>query len=376
MSQDDNHPPPAPPAGDHNQPSAPSKDKPKPTASANQNSNSLLNRIQDSATTLIRDAITRPNPMSLGSELQGLQGDKASSSSSASASAATSQLNGYTSTAKQPSFSSSSFRESGLRGPSIRENDEPQLNWLLDASDVSETVSVEDLDRYLTASSAASVSSPRETFMGEDGGKGKGKAVSTETGYEEAWSNATGTRSVSNAQEAARIGHVNEHDGAEVVALLADPSFDAEGSADVYSGYDDDDAVAPLTADEIKILDSFRRQSGIPSNTGTTGGAQNLPVITAHSLIPDIDSFLASDNSSNRTDTSLRDAVLRGLPGAEDWMAVNDRYQDEVWGYLRPALEAAGREIEEKKNVAEEGGKVADGPAVRRLKMILRHMQI
>lgn len=74
---------------------------------------------------------------------------------------------------------------------------------------------------------------------------------------------------------------------------------------------------------------------------------------------------------------TLRNMVLSHLPGAEDWMAVEERYHDEVWGYLRPTLEAAKKEIEEKKEKEKQGSPNVrkDGPAVRRLKMILRHMQ-
>jgi hypothetical protein len=56
-------------------------------------------------------------------------------------------------------------------------------------------------------------------------------------------------------------------------------------------------------------------------------------------------------------------------------MNVDERYNDEVWGYLRPAVEAAAVEIQQQKeeNTVREGDD-GDGPAVKRLKMILRHM--
>ncbi|KGO38552.1 hypothetical protein PEX1_106540 [Penicillium expansum] len=73
--------------------------------------------------------------------------------------------------------------------------------------------------------------------------------------------------------------------------------------------------------------------------------------------------------------TSLRDAVLTNLPGAGDWIGVEKRYHDEVWGYLQPVLEEARAEIEEKEVGVEGLGVGEDGPAVRRLKMILMHMK-
>ncbi|CAI7575274.1 unnamed protein product [Penicillium viridicatum] len=77
--------------------------------------------------------------------------------------------------------------------------------------------------------------------------------------------------------------------------------------------------------------------------------------------------------TSTSNSTSLRDAVLANLPGAGDWIGVQERYHDEVWGFLQPVLEEARAEIEEK---GVEGlGHGEDGPAVRRLKMILMHMK-
>ncbi|OQD69799.1 hypothetical protein PENPOL_c002G10023 [Penicillium polonicum] len=77
--------------------------------------------------------------------------------------------------------------------------------------------------------------------------------------------------------------------------------------------------------------------------------------------------------TSTANSTSLRDAVLANLPGAGDWIGVQERYHDEVWGFLQPVLEEARAEIEEK---GVEGlGPGEDGPAVRRLKMILMHMK-
>lgn len=82
---------------------------------------------------------------------------------------------------------------------------------------------------------------------------------------------------------------------------------------------------------------------------------------------------MGSTSTSTSTSTSLRDAVLTNLPGAGDWIGVQERYHDEVWGFLQPVLEEARAEIEEK---GVEGlGAGEDGPAVRRLKMILMHMK-
>lgn len=168
-------------------------------------------------------------------------------------------------------------------------------------------------------------------------------------------------------------------DGAEVVSLLADTSFDPD-----FGGTEDVDldmaaAPPPLTAAEIKMLDSFRRQIG----DSDSNSQNHQPGLSSLSLVPDIDTFLQQNDLSVFSQSidsraasamTLRDSVLEYLPGAEDWVTVHERYHDEVWGYLRPALEAAKAEIEEKGPDAQEGDE-NDGPAVRRLKMILKHMR-
>jgi hypothetical protein len=70
---------------------------------------------------------------------------------------------------------------------------------------------------------------------------------------------------------------------------------------------------------------------------------------------------------------ALRDEVLSRLPGAGDWVGVQERYHDEVWGFLEPVLEAAKTEIDARGEDGNTNG-AREGPAVRRLRMILGHM--
>ncbi|KAL2697514.1 hypothetical protein AAEP93_011418 [Penicillium crustosum] len=107
-------------------------------------------------------------------------------------------------------------------------------------------------------------------------------------------------------------------------------------------------------------------------NQGVEVGSGSGIRIAAGNAIPTGAGFTSTSNSTSNS-TSLRDAVLANLPGAGDWIGVQERYHDEVWGYLQPVLEEAKAEIEEK---GVEGlGHGEDGPAVRRLKMILMHMK-
>ncbi|KAL2870086.1 uncharacterized protein BJX67DRAFT_305633 [Aspergillus lucknowensis] len=162
-------------------------------------------------------------------------------------------------------------------------------------------------------------------------------------------------------------------DGAAVVSILTDETFDPEFplSANEPPEYIHTELVPPqLTPDEIRIIESFRRQ--LPSELQTQQGSNSTRQLSSLSLVPDVGSFLDTLSNPNTSHaTTLRDEVLTNLPGATDWLTVEERYHDEVWGYLQPTLEAAAKEMQESKN----SPKNSDGPALRRLKLILNHMQ-
>jgi hypothetical protein len=192
--------------------------------------------------------------------------------------------------------------------------------------------------------------------------------------YTSAWERADDSGAQAHTYEA------EASDGAAVVSLLQDTSFDPDFGGPEDLDLDMAATPPPLTAEEIKMLDSFRRQIG---DSTDPNHQHQQPGLSSLSLVPDIDTFLQQNDPAAFTQStgtgaasamSLRDSVLEYLPGAEDWVTVHERYHDEVWGYLRPALEAAKAEIEEKKTEGREEDE-NDGPAVRRLKMILKHMR-
>ncbi|KAJ5641410.1 hypothetical protein N7490_005410 [Penicillium lividum] len=235
------------------------------------------------------------------------------------------------------------------------------------------------LSASISTSTAPGVSAQpsRESLQSSTGNwKGKARAQDpVQMEYTTAWERANTNPHPED------MGQLNQADGAAVVSLLSDASFDANFDAygdEDYEGADLDPHAAPppLTAEEIKMIESFRRQ------IAQEDGVQSQPRLSSFSLVPDIDTFLRENDPAayasaptqaeiGSTSTPLRDSVLSQLPGAEDWVGVHERYHDEVWGYLRPALEAAKAEIEEKTGMEDDG----DGPAVRRLKMILKHMK-
>ncbi|KAL3478966.1 hypothetical protein BJX99DRAFT_223311 [Aspergillus californicus] len=163
-------------------------------------------------------------------------------------------------------------------------------------------------------------------------------------------------------------------DGDAVVSILSDRTFDPEFPPSVNEPPEcvDTELIPPqLTPAEIEMIELFRRQ--LPPDTHPQQSPDQPRQLNSFSLIPDISSVLDTHPASDPNTSfaiSLRDTVFTSLPGSAEWIAVEEKYHDEVWGYLQPTLEAAAKEIESKKasSVSE------DGPAVRRLKMILKHM--
>jgi hypothetical protein len=211
--------------------------------------------------------------------------------------------------------------------------------------------------------------------------KGKARAQDpTQLQFETAWQR----QHAYNPQQSEQ--HLDTADGSAVVDLLSDSTFDPNFEDPVTVNdieLDISAAPAPLSAAEVEALDSFRRGLGLgPDGQSVEDGRPAR--ITATSLVPDIDTFLSQEGAGFGIEgtgtatgpTSLRDDVLNRLPGAGDWVGVHERYHDEVWGFLEPVLEAARAEIEEEEQQGQEGiGGGVDGPAVRRLKMILVHMK-
>jgi hypothetical protein len=161
--------------------------------------------------------------------------------------------------------------------------------------------------------------------------------------------------------------HQQHDDGSAVISLLTDKTFDPTFPSSADEIVETELSYPQLTPAEMQMLETFRRH--MPPDTSSPSAHR----LTSASLVPDIGAILDSAPGQTDMDTgALRDSVLGSLPGSEDWVAVEERYHDEVWGYLKPALEAAAKEMEERKEETREG---EDGPAVQRLKMILRHMR-
>lgn len=352
-------------------PADPHRKEPEPKSSAganegDQDGHSLASRIQNSASGLARSVFsTSGQPSAETAQLLAGSG-KASSASSSSQSALsaaqqfheTTGLNSSRTADQAPVTQFEAFRSSstthagGFELPSLTE-DEFQRTYGEESLNGSNGM-------YLAASAPAAAD-----LSTVDTGKGKGRWTPSH--------HAAGEGGLSQDKQGGQASALPS-DGAAVVSLLSDLTFDpnfppsANEPAEVIET--ELSAPAQLTPAEIQALESFRRV--LPTSTINTHTTNH---VNPHSLVPDISSFLESVPSAANTDAvTLRDAVMTGLPGAADWLGVEERYHDEVWGYLQPTLEAAAQELQSK-DWGGSDGQQADGPAVRRLRMILKHMQ-
>lgn len=126
-------------------------------------------------------------------------------------------------------------------------------------------------------------------------------------------------------------------DGDEVVKLLSDPNF----QPDLWTGESSGEPYT-LTEEEMQISRWYiqNAQAGAPN-----------PEQLQHAV-----------------------AAARSGRAYEDFASIFDEidsYQEDVWGYIRPLVEAARRE----RLITEPTGQ-RDGPAVHRLRMIVAHLQL
>ncbi|KAA8648458.1 hypothetical protein EYZ11_007695 [Aspergillus tanneri] len=326
---------------------------PSTNAMEAQTSSSLTSRIQNSASRLARDAFHASGSSADAAHLLA-DGSKSGASSSTAAALAAAQQ--YTEASVPSSSSSGRHQSHNTTRETFRSSSSSQQGgFTLPSFTEEEFQHSYGVDPFGGDQEIPNTASDKR--------KGKGKETST-----------TNLSPFNNTISTQRSFQPipTPSDGDAVVSLLSDSTFDptfppaANEPADII---ETELSQPQLTPAEIEMIESFRR-SMPPSDTSNEQSHPHR--FTSYSLIPDINTILNNAPSGTLTDaTTLRDAVLTGLPGSADWVAVEERYHDEVWGYLRPTLEAAAKEMESNQNL----DITKEGPAVRRLKMILKHMQ-
>lgn len=332
----------------------PSREAPPP----NQTTPSLASRVQNSAAELARSAFQAPSTTELAQTVaSGTNGKAAGPSSTNTHSAASADVltsgragQGHVAPSSE-TFRSATRTQGGVILPALTE---------------------EEFQHNYAGSENLGLRGSNDALQSETGyWKGKQRAQDpVQRDYDTVWRRAE-PAPTSPAEFAS-----TESDGVAVVSLLGDAAFDPS-FATLHTGEEevvvDLDSPATLSAAEIETLDFFRRSLPHDPTLQPPSQQQQKQRLTSKSLIPDIDSIMEKDPQFADVITELQDMeVLDSLPGARDWLDVQESYHDEVWGYLRPLMEAAKDEIGEKRRGEEEE---EDGPAVRRLKMVLTHMK-
>jgi hypothetical protein len=140
-----------------------------------------------------------------------------------------------------------------------------------------------------------------------------------------------------NTEKDSRVHDINSlNDGDEVVKLLSDPNFQPELWTE-----DDREEPYTITDEEIQISRWFTQKA----QAGASQREQLQKAVVA-----------ARSGGAYQEFASIFDEI--------------ESYQEVVWGYIRPLVEAARQE----QHIAEPTA-VGDGPAVHRLRMIVAHLQ-
>ncbi|KAK2804740.1 hypothetical protein FQN50_006478 [Emmonsiellopsis sp. PD_5] len=414
MDDNPNHPPPQKPqdrqrgAQKDEQPNPPNPPEPSQTPS-------MASRIQDSASGLLQNTFSGPSSGSGAGDL-------------ASTLAASLALSGKASSSHAPPPGHSSAQSAagnisvsqGLAVPSTRVGDSrfPSESFRSSSANIPATETSEDTRMWEQFSNTTQNPPILDSYdLSSEKGKGKGKAnqrdpslldpntLTTTTGTDTTNSTLT-SRSASpfpslgddfdSVWQDPAPHNLHHHtpsllhhhqptdpsltDGAAVVSLLTSPTFQPSTFTPPES-----------PQSELFELDSSMLDTSIaPQPAPPTSIPPATP--NAFSLIPDIESVLSAIQEQQQQQQQQQSNPLAplstssihdqqhgttqswtDLPGVAEWLEVDRTYQDTVWGFLKPYTEAARKEVDERKEAGVEG--VGDGPAVRRLGMVLGHLR-
>ncbi|KAL8683023.1 MAG: hypothetical protein Q9186_001018 [Xanthomendoza sp. 1 TL-2023] len=158
-------------------------------------------------------------------------------------------------------------------------------------------------------------------------------------------------------------------DGAAVVTLLTDPSFDFECSTDMIAEYGDGSQCERDSAKDLARRCSFDIvHAGNPLSL--------IPNFQRSSKEPQTDVLHDTSKSravrSDKVDTRVRTIEFNKDLKVQPWIDILTTYHDEVWGDALPLVEAARKEVNAIHNRKYDFSK--DCPAIRRLAMLLGHI--
>lgn len=152
------------------------------------------------------------------------------------------------------------------------------------------------------------------------------------------------------------LGNISHHDGATVVALLSEPGFSADDEPAEFPGFAGNQS-------KLEYLDiqSARSQKSAEPRIGLA--------VHELGLVPNF--ALPSHDPKAIADAMPRAEEEACTVDLKPWLDILNSYQDEVWGDLLPLVQQAREELS---TANDNEGTLDDKPAVRRLRMILGHL--
>lgn len=245
---------------------------------------------------------------------------------------------------------------------------------------------------------------PENAFAGYDLAQISERQPATQSGEPSANPRADGTRNEHNEK-------ADLNDGAAVVSLLSNPAFDINDLPLNVWDYDPPAGASQVSqADHTllkhsintKMLSKGQRKSFRMQNPSVQ--QRSIDVYTGNKMIHQSETLEKREISSKdrQREGSLRLIPKFGVPeeisiknsmgvsqwdelkarlsnGSEGdvgpWLQILDRYHDEVWGTMLPLIQRAREEVRSGKENTNSGVQVLkDGSAVRRLKLVLQHL--
>ena len=158
-----------------------------------------------------------------------------------------------------------------------------------------------------------------------------------------------------------------DEDGAAVVALLSDPSFSIKDDTADFRDYNIDKY---CVNDKGKTYSYQERHKSTPHHDACTA-------INPLDLIPDFNA--PKEPHFDLTRKKIYQLVVDGLTTPnqaeiQPWIDILDKYQDDVWGDMLPLVRGAREEIRIAR--PSEKGTLRDRPAIRRLQMLMNHLNL
>ena len=317
---------------------------PKPSSQ-----NNIPKRIGTSASGLLQASFQRPSPSSVTEALAAMNSETAKGGPSSSTTSTTSpssiSQSSFTPPVLAHSFESKSFRSQASTGESSGGNGQTAFDEFISEPEES------SVDFRLDGD-VSTLGEQAFPYNVAEGSQGKH--------FPEIHS--INGRQASGVIEEASSAKSN--DGAAVLTLLSNPEFSADGD--------------PSENWDLAVEEQNGRARRPPHPLGAPQKTLNAMALSNPlDLIPDFDPSWTSFNLSSGpaehdrkfTEREILDFKFGDL---RPWVNMLGRYHDEVWGDMLPLVQEAREEAKAAKLVG--SGSLRDRPAIRRLAMLLRHL--